>query len=125
MAPREESALDGPETPRRHGRVLCQEVTCSFGEVQNLSGGGMRVRMRRRPPQVGTKFTVTLETLEGPMPVECTVAWTRRVGLFTHEAGLHFETLDEATRTKLNGLARASAHNETIRPDIERARKAS
>lgn len=110
---------------RRAGRVFCQDVRCTLGEIRDLSATGMRVRTRLKPPPLGQPFTLTLESLDGPLVVACELIWVRRTGFFQREVGVTFRGLDEKTRGALARLAQASAYNETIRPAVEAARKAS
>lgn len=116
---------DAPTNNRRAGRVFCQDVTCSLGEIRDLSASGMRVRTRQKPPPLNQPFTMTLESLDGPMVIACEIVWVRRTGLFQREIGVTFRGLDDRTRMALARLAQASAYNETIRPAVDAARKAS
>jgi hypothetical protein len=100
---------------RRHGRVLCQEIRCSVGDVLDLSASGMRVRTRFRLPDGGESFVVTVESPDGPIAILCRVRWLKRVGIFMREAGLEFFEVGPKSRAILNELARRSAYNETFR----------
>ncbi|NUQ67697.1 MAG: PilZ domain-containing protein [Phycisphaerales bacterium] len=126
--PKDMPGLKDPNAPtnsRRAGRVFCQDVTCSLGEIRDLSASGMRVRTRQKPPPLNQPITLTLETLDGPMVIGCEVVWARRTGFFQRELGVTFRGLNDRTRLALSRLAQASAYNETIRPAVEAARKAS
>jgi hypothetical protein len=57
---------DQSNEQRRHGRVVCQDVECSIGEVQDLSASGMRVKTRYKLPDEGNVFVITLITPDGP-----------------------------------------------------------
>lgn len=108
---------------RRHGRVVCQDTTCSVGKILDLSASGMRVRTRHKLPE-GAVFIVVLHGLEQPLRVPCRVTWSKRSGLFSREFGIVFHETDGTTRSALTRLARSAAHNEVIRPSIEESRLA-
>jgi hypothetical protein len=107
--------VPGGEQRRRHGRVVCQDIKCTVGEVVDLSASGMRVETGRKCPAIGTEITTMIETLEGPLPFAGVVVWSRRVGLFKFHIGIEFRNLNDAMRAALARLARASAQNETLR----------
>ncbi len=109
---------------RRNGRVLCQEIQCSLGEVLDLSGTGMRIRTRERIPTDGAPIGVILNGMDRQIYVICRIAWIKKAGFFQKELGLRFENPNPETLAALNALARNSVYNETVRPDVERFRKA-
>jgi hypothetical protein len=111
---REESAPKRTDL-RRHGRVLCQEIRCSVGDVLDLSASGMRVRTRFRLPEGGESFVVTVDSPDGPIAILCRVRWHKRVGIFMREAGIEFFEVGPKSRAILNELARRAAYNETFR----------
>lgn len=105
------------ENLRRHGRVKCQDVGCTLGEVIDLSASGLRVRAKGRVVvSKGDVFSMTIQTLEGPMLAPVCVAWVRRTGFRTHEIGITFREAGPALSRALSALARASANNEVITP---------
>jgi hypothetical protein len=75
---------------RKHGRVRCQGIYCSFGEILDMSASGMRVLSAIRPPPVDKIVTVTIQTLEGPVAVEARVIWSRKTSFFKREIGMRF-----------------------------------
>jgi len=101
---------------RRHGRVRCLDIECTFGDIMDLSASGMRLRTNQRPPTVGGSFATTIIGLDGPVEFTGVVVWTKRAGFFKFEVGIEFRELSAQMRTALARLARASAHNETMRP---------
>lgn len=106
-----------PENHRRHGRVKCQHVGCTLGTVLDLSASGLRIRGSGQPRVVtGDTFTMTIQTLEGPMLAPVKVAWTRRLGWRKQEIGVTFMEVGPALSRALASLARASANNEVITP---------
>jgi hypothetical protein len=113
-----------PSSKRRFGRVVCQEIRCSLGVVENLSAGGMRIRTSSRTPEPGSTFTLCLNSLDGELLVPCRVSWKRRVGFFKHVVGVQFVNLPEDAQRAITNLARSVVYNETVLPDIEKARRA-
>ena len=106
-----------PENNRRHGRVKCQHVACTLGTVIDLSASGLRVRGPGIPRvKAGDCFTMTIQTLDGPMLAPVEVAWARRIGWRKHEIGITFREVGPALCRALTALARASANNEVISP---------
>lgn len=122
----------GPKNPRRHGRVRCQDIACSLGELMDLSASGMRVRLPAMGivdrAEQGDELTVTLQGLDGPIRLLCRVVWSRKVGIgwgrSRREVGLVFLEVGERERRGLSLLGRAAASNETILDDIDRFRHA-
>ncbi len=102
---------------RRHGRVVCRDVGCTLGEVLDLSASGLRVRGKGRPAVcVGDRFSLSIQTLDGPMLAPVQVAWVKRSGFRKHEIGITFGETGPALVRALAALARASANNEVITP---------
>ena len=99
---------------RRHGRVACQGVVCSVGEVLDLSASGLRVLTRYRLPEQGEVFVVTIYTMQGPLALLGRVRWSRRKGIFLREAGIEFFDLGPKSRQVLAELAGRVAYNETF-----------
>jgi PilZ domain len=118
---------ESPETSnhRKHGRVKCQGIYCSFGEILDMSGSGMRVLSAIRPPAVDKIVTVTIQTLEGPIAVEARVIWSRRAGFFKREIGMRFVDLLPSAASALSRVGSAAAHNESVRQDVEKFRRSS
>lgn len=111
-----------PENQRRHGRVKCHDICCTLGEVLDLSASGLRVRATGKlPVRKGDAFSMTIETLDGPMLAPVRIAWIRRVGFRRHEIGVTFVETGEALARALGTLARAAANNEVITPWYRRS----
>ncbi|MEZ6233735.1 MAG: DnaJ domain-containing protein [Phycisphaerales bacterium] len=79
----------------------------TFGEVVDLSVGGMRVR-RDGPPIVakGGVERFTLVAGAGPIHLRGRVAWVKRAGLLSraHEYGVEFLDADKETRARLRHI---------------------
>lgn len=126
--------------PRRFGRVVCQHVGSTAGDVVNMSAGGMQIRSDVATPLiVDDVINVTLVGLSGSADIRCRVAWVRCVegrgvtgwlrrvlrlaaGGGQFEAGLQFVELDDRSRAIISEIGAAAGRNETIRPDIARFR---
>mgnify|MGYP001013570306 CR=1 FL=1 len=113
-----------PENKRRHGRVKCRDIRCTLGTVADLSASGLRVTARGpRRLSAGDCFTMTIQTLDGPMLAPVEVAWIRRNGWRKHEIGIRFREVGPALARALAALARASANNEVISPWFQQGQR--
>ena len=103
---------------RRPGRVRCERLRCSHGEVVDLSVTGARLRLKGLfPPHKGYKREVVFETFMGPsLPFSCRVMWVKRVGLMRYEVGVEFVGLDDARHAQLTEMSRAHAGRTSIDP---------
>lgn len=122
--PRKPRAVNPPSFPdskRNAGRVRCQDIACSLGEILDLSVGGMRVKTSSRVSRVGSGITVTISALEGEVLVPCTIQWIRKRGWLSREVGVKFGSLSPEVSKALCDLARAAAYNETIWRDTQGA----
>jgi hypothetical protein len=106
-----------PGNARRFGRVRCQHVRCSLGDVVNLSASGLSARCRGRPAYaVNEPIVVTVEGLDGPFDLPSRVVWVRREGFRRFEVGVAFMAVSDAARRALSALGRAAASNEVLGP---------
>ncbi|MBI1191456.1 MAG: hypothetical protein GC200_12345 [Tepidisphaera sp.] len=122
--PRNARAVNPPAFPnskRGTGRVRCQDIACSLGEILDLSAGGMRVKTSQRVPRIGSGITVTIGALDGEVVVPTTVQWIRRRGWLSREVGLKFGELSAPVSKALCDLARAAAYNDTLWRDSQEA----
>jgi len=117
------SAAVGGAQRRRHGRVRCQDLHCTFGPVLDVSASGMRVTTALKPPKIGEMVATTLHSLDGPVELGCTVAWVRRAGLLRHELGLEFVDLPAFVRLALTRVARGCSQNEEVMPSVRELRR--
>lgn len=105
---------------RRHGRVRAQTITCSLGDVMDISISGMKVRCGSKPDlKKGETAPVTIDGLNGPFTVPATFNWCKRTGLFKWVAGFQFAQVPESARRELLEIARIAAIGETLRPANE------
>lgn len=103
--------------------MVCQEILCNLGKVVDLSASGLRLQTSEKLPK-DERISFTLQGLDGPLTLCGRVVWTKRSGFFKREVGIRFEQLQQDTIAALRRLARAASYNETIRPDIDAARRA-
>ncbi|MBX3388887.1 MAG: PilZ domain-containing protein [Phycisphaeraceae bacterium] len=124
--------------PRKFGRVVCQFVGTSLGDVVDMSAGGMRVSAAAAAPvKVDDVVQLKLVGISEVVFVRCRVAWVkesagkqgwtarlkRLVGGTRREIGLEFFELTPEARRVIGEIGAAAGKNETIRPDIERFRE--
>lgn len=124
--------------PRKFGRVVCQFVGTSLGDVIDMSAGGMRVTSASALlPKVDEIITVKLSGISDEVVVSCRVAWVKGsqrssgwtaklkklIGATRAEIGLQFIDLTPLARQVISEIGAAAGKNETIRPDIERFRQ--
>jgi hypothetical protein len=114
----------GPDNARRCGRVRVQMITCSLGDVLDLSATGMRVRTRGRPPEEGAVVGVRVEGLVRPVDVRATVVWVRKAGWRKLELGLKFEELSREDRSELAAIARTAPMNDVLGQPLDGHRRA-
>lgn len=111
--PREQNA-------RRHGRVRAQTITCTLGDVVDISASGMKVRCSTKPDlKKGEPVPMTIHGVNGPFTVPTKFAWCRRTSLFKWTAGFEFDGLTSEARTELMEIARIAAIGEVVRPASE------
>lgn len=91
---------------RRHGRVACELLTCTVGEVLDLSASGMKVLIRgRMRTEPGAVHELSLKVLGCRLPVRARVTWSRRVGFLRHQVGFEFIDLNEQVERSLRTIA--------------------
>lgn len=123
--------------PRKFGRVVCQFVGTSLGDVTDMSAGGMRVSAAAAESvKIDDVVQLKLVGISQVVYVRCRVAWVkeksaeqgwtsklkRLVGGRRSEIGLEFVDLSPEARQVIGEIGAAAGKNETIRPDIERFR---
>lgn len=100
---------------RRAGRLRCQSIKCSLGQVVDLSGTGLRVQCKGRPGvPVNEPFGLTIHAPTGVVTAPVTAVWVRRVGFRTYEIGLRFGELGDDAKRQLAVIARDAATNVTF-----------
>lgn len=103
------------ENRRRSGRLRCEAVRCSMGEVIDISAGGMRVFRRNRPgAHAGDTVTVTLDAMGHQIKAPVRICRVDCQGLFKVEIGLEFTQLTPELRATLNEIARSVSTNSVF-----------
>lgn len=102
---------DGSASRRRSGRLPQEALVCNIGLVLDISVGGMRVLSRT--PHSGT---VKVKFRDHPMtePIEATVTWSKRTGLFMRELGLRFENVNPQMSSLLTRIASCHRYRRAI-----------
>jgi len=113
---------DHAEDPRRrHGRVRCQTVRSSVGDVVDASAGGMRVVLDRRLPlKEGMRLKLSIESFGEPFTVSTEVVWVKRKGMFRKEVGLRFCDVTPRLRRVLSEIAQSAVSNLNQDPCMPR-----
>src|SRR5678816_1954099 len=82
---------------RRYPRFTTTVITCSLGDVVDLSAGGIRLRGRGKTPVCrGQIIPITLKAHDSQTITKARVVHIRRVGLRIWEAGFAFVDLRPA-----------------------------
>lgn len=102
---------------RRAGRVVCDGVSTTWGDVVDASSSGMRLVARGKAiPVVGEASVLTIQGLDGPFRVVARVIWTRKRSWRRREIGVQFVEVPLESRGHLARLAefasRATCINE-------------
>lgn len=118
---RHHAAADGSAPAaevRRHGRLRCNMLNSTLGEVLDLSAAGLRVRHRGWPRiTVGEIVPLVLSVASSEVRVEARIVWMRRTGFRRHEIGVEFINLDAATRSCLSDISLCAARLAGTRPE--------
>ncbi len=103
---------------RRTGRLRCNMLECTLGEVIDISAAGMRVRHKGSPRfAVGDVIALSLVFASAEVRLETRVVWMRRIGFRRHEIGFEFCGIDPQTRDGLIEIARCATKLASFRPE--------
>ncbi len=103
---------------RRTGRLRCDMLTCTFGDVVDLSAAGMRVRHKGGlRVAVDDSVSLTLSFAAAEVSLDARVVWMRRTGFRRHEIGFEFTDMSPETRECLHEIARCATKLATLRPE--------
>lgn len=98
---------------RRHGRLRCNSLTCTLGQILDMSGSGMRVYTKKKPSNTVNDITmITINTMPKSLDVKIRIVWIHHVGFRKYELGLEYEDLTQGTRSAICAIARAAAKRE-------------
>src|SRR5215212_8701703 len=92
---------------RRSRRFQTAIISCSLGDVVDLSSGGIRLRGRGKTPVCrGQILPLTLKAHASEVTTNARVVHIRRVGLRTWEAGFAFVDLRPSLAIDIDNLGR-------------------
>jgi len=95
-----------------------------LGEVLDMSGAGMRLRLTRKPPVISGQVLVIELNCEGvKIGVKAQVRWWRRVSLRKYELGLKFVRLTNEATQALEAIARDGRAPRFVPPLQESPRR--
>lgn len=107
-------APQGPGSNKRGGgRVRCEGIKSSWGEVVNASATGCRI-ITRLDLHVGVPTMLTIETPDGPVKLAAKVVWARKKNWGKQEVGVQFVEVDPAGRARLARLAEFASRDVVI-----------
>lgn len=101
----------GGASRRRSGRLPQESLVCNLGLVIDISIGGMRVLSRTAHSGV---VKVKFRDYPMPEPLQATVTWSKRAGIFMRELGLRFENLSPQLTSMLTQIASAHRFKRAI-----------
>lgn len=113
-----------PDCRRKHGRVVCEMVSCSLGEVLDACAAGVRVRAgKENEYRTGDIVVFTITGEDRPLTFKGRVMWKKRRGIRRHEMGIQFIELSELNRQALVQLARGAVFNTTFFTSLAPSRR--
>ena len=88
--PRSVSVVNITES-RGAGRATTHRITCSLGQVADISSTGMRVVCRGKVHVTEDEvIPLTMHTPSGPIALSAQVIWVMKTGMLRHELGFRF-----------------------------------
>lgn len=98
---------DKPDATRRRGdRFSANWISCSLGQVLDLSGFGIKVAAEFDvPPDIGQELPITLRYGQLPAKLSARVVRVRRIGI-RWEVALDFLDVPPSVRAQLHTLSR-------------------
>ncbi len=113
------SPHSSPDSNRRKaGRIRCDSVRCSMGEVLEFSSTGARIRSPYDRIRPGDETTIEVDGLHERFTIPVRVVWVALedgTDDYKHVlAGLQYLSISDPARAALTELARAAASNPTV-----------
>ena len=103
------------EDLRRRGRVKCDLLRCSLGEVVDLSGARMRVYYKGAPfAGNGDRIRTILDCPAGELLVNARVCWVRKLGFRRSTLGLEFVGVTHEDRMALTDIAHSAGYRRLL-----------
>ncbi|MBL8746341.1 MAG: PilZ domain-containing protein [Phycisphaerae bacterium] len=98
------------DNQRRAGRVNCEGIMTSWGEILNASASGLRISARGKAlPEIGEVAMITICGPEGPFEVTAKAVWIKHRNWGKREIGVQFVDVPEQARWHLARLAEAAS----------------
>lgn len=95
---------------RRAGRVRCEGILTSWGEIVNASGSGLRISAKGKTiPELGETAVLTIQGPEGPFKITAKIVWAKQKNWGKREIGVQFIDVPEQARWHLARLAEAAS----------------
>lgn len=92
--------------PREYPRFSREGMTCPLGPVADLSSGGARVRVDRKPTvQLGETLEMMIGARGSVLSVRAIVVWVRKSGWKSWDIGLQFRGVYDELAKQLMQLA--------------------
>jgi hypothetical protein len=105
----------GDANNRRAGRVRCEGITTSWGEILNASASGLRIKAKGKTiPEPGVSALLTIQGPEGPFKVAAKIVWAKQKNWGTREIGVQFIEVSEQGRWHLVRLAEAASRSTML-----------
>jgi len=90
---------------RRHPRFKALGLSSAFGQVTDISDTGMRVfRKGKLELEPGDEVELAVQSERAQTCVTAQVIRVDKLGLFRHEIGLEFISLDDAQQTSIRSM---------------------
>jgi len=100
---------------RRMGRLMCEMVKCSLGEVMDVSASGLRIRGRKVPKRYQKEpIRLRIGGATGKVSIMAKIVWSKRVGLRCYETGLELIEASDELRQSLRDIVYGSTGNTTF-----------
>lgn len=105
---------------RSTGRVLCEGVKTSWGEIINASATGLRLLTKQKLVP-GIAGVLVIEGPDGPIRVGARVVWAKGRSWGRHEIGVNFVDVPPEARRQLMELAAMASRDLVLSDTRSRA----
>ncbi len=103
------------EELRQRGRVRCEMLRCSMGEVLDLSVLGMKVGRKGAFRRCrGDVISMTINSPNGKLKLSVQICWSIKTGFRRWTIGVQFVDLTETAEDLLKGVARFASYRRII-----------
>ena len=101
---------------RRHERLpTSTAISCALGELIDMTGTGMRVACKRKPPvSVGQSMSLSISTEVNKIKVDGRIIWVRRTGFRSFQIGIKFDGVKPVTAKALESIAKFGYIDQTV-----------